>query len=370
MAVIDEIVPDVGARLRAWGLTELDAWEAETPRGIGRRVLDETGDSDAAMLATRAVAKLLWRHRWGHDRSAITEPDDPRLDGWYHTIELAPGLVTRGLFDHRPVVDCYGLPDSLEGMSALDVGTSDGFWAFELERRGATRIAAIDIARLGDADVMPHRSERMLREDLDDRTPIDRFATARASLGSAVEHNQLSVYDLSPERLGSFDFLFCGSLLLHLTDPLRALVAMRSVTRQRAVIETAGMPDIAGCEHLPLVQFGVRDHEDHPGLMAEYWRVTDRALLDLAAYAGFVDVEIREPFWMPAPGVSASYGGVFARAFGARVEEGAVMGRPAAGTPSGPARQPSALERLRRLARHPRYAAWNAWKATLDDREW
>ena len=32
-------------------------------------------------------------------------PGDPRLDGWYHTIELAPGLVTRAVYDHRPIVD-------------------------------------------------------------------------------------------------------------------------------------------------------------------------------------------------------------------------------------------------------------------------
>lgn len=30
------------------------------------------------------------------------------------------------------------LPDSLDGMRCLDVGTQNGFWAFELERRAAT----------------------------------------------------------------------------------------------------------------------------------------------------------------------------------------------------------------------------------------
>jgi tRNA (mo5U34)-methyltransferase len=37
------------------------------------------------------------------------------------------------------------------------------------------------------------------------------------------------VYDLSPASLGSFDVVVCGSLLLHLRDPLRALAAIRSV---------------------------------------------------------------------------------------------------------------------------------------------
>src|SRR5262245_62521924 len=63
--------------------------------------------------------------------------DDPQLENWYHTIELGNGLVSRGFYDHRPVVNCYGLPDSLCGKTALDIGTADGFWAFEMERRGA-----------------------------------------------------------------------------------------------------------------------------------------------------------------------------------------------------------------------------------------
>ena len=55
---------------------------------------------------------------------------------WYHTLDLGSGVVTEGMFDLRPVVDRYGLPARMDGMRALDVGTWDGFWAFEMERRG------------------------------------------------------------------------------------------------------------------------------------------------------------------------------------------------------------------------------------------
>ena len=39
----------------------------------------------------------------------------------------------------------------------------------------------------------------------------------------------MSVYDLDPELVGTFDVVVCGSLLLHLRDPFRALEAIRSV---------------------------------------------------------------------------------------------------------------------------------------------
>ncbi len=78
--------------------------------------------------------------------SAALERLGPGVDeiDWYHTQELAPGLVTPGMFDLRPYVDRYGLPESIAGMRVLDVGTFEGFWAFEMERRGA-EVVALDI---------------------------------------------------------------------------------------------------------------------------------------------------------------------------------------------------------------------------------
>ena len=64
---------------------------------------------------------------------------------WYHTIELAPGVVTPGWFDTRPVSAKIPMPPSLAGKRCLDVGTFDGFWAFEMERRGAAETVGIDV---------------------------------------------------------------------------------------------------------------------------------------------------------------------------------------------------------------------------------
>src|SRR5436190_2238578 len=66
------------------------------------------------------------------------------LPAWYHTIELAPGVVTPGYFDLRPIVDDLPWPD-VRGKRCLDVGTFDGFLAFELERRGAAEVVALDL---------------------------------------------------------------------------------------------------------------------------------------------------------------------------------------------------------------------------------
>jgi tRNA (mo5U34)-methyltransferase len=149
---------------------------------------------------------------------------------WYHTIEL-PGYTTPGWFDLRPYVDRYGLPERLDGLRALDVGTWDGFWAFELERRGA-EVVAIDVDAELEYDWPPRR--RPATAQMTDRGRG--FRLARDLLDSRVERVSCNVYEASPERLGSFDLVFCGSVLTHLRDQLLALERLAGVCRGRLIL--------------------------------------------------------------------------------------------------------------------------------------
>ncbi|MBV8984109.1 MAG: methyltransferase domain-containing protein [Acidimicrobiia bacterium] len=155
---------------------------------------------------------------------------------WYHTIELPGGIVTPGEYDLRPTVAKVRFPESLEGKRCLDVGTHDGFWAFEMERRGAASVTAIDVADLSELDwpvaVPPFSPEA--REELARRRGA--FTVAQEALGSAVERAEISVYDLAPERVGTFDFAFFGTLLHHLRDPAGALAAVRRVVHGQLLV--------------------------------------------------------------------------------------------------------------------------------------
>ena len=149
---------------------------------------------------------------------------------WYHTLELAPGVVTPGWFDVRPVVDRLPWPD-LAGKRCLDIGTYDGFLAFELERRGAAEVIATDIAGHDDWDWLPRDLARGADKELSEIAGEKGggFRIAAEALGSSVRREVCSIYDLTAERFGTFDVVVCGSLLLHLRDPFRALAAVRSV---------------------------------------------------------------------------------------------------------------------------------------------
>src|ERR1043165_3134594 len=108
---------------------------------------------------------------------------------WYHTLEL-PGHTTEGIFDLRPHVHRYGLPERMDGMRALDVGTWDGFWGFEMERRGA-EVVALDLDDERDLDWPPRRRPQVFPE-----TPRgEGFRLAKDLLGSKVERVNLSIYN-------------------------------------------------------------------------------------------------------------------------------------------------------------------------------
>jgi tRNA (mo5U34)-methyltransferase len=159
---------------------------------------------------------------------------------WYHTIDLPDGSTTPGWIDTRQVARMIPWPSALQGGRCLDVGTFDGFWSFEMERRGAGEVVAIDVddpEALDFAADMKQKGPEVIRQIGAERGPG--FMEAKAALGSRVERRNRSVYELDPAEDGTFDVVFCGSLLLHLREPLLALERIRDVCRGTLVLAEA-----------------------------------------------------------------------------------------------------------------------------------
>ena len=147
---------------------------------------------------------------------------------WYHTIEIAPGVVTPGFFDLRPVAPQV-LPADLSGKRCLDVAAFDGFWSLEMLARGASEVVAIDVLDPEEWD-WPAGAEGSAKEIIGARKRQgEGFEIVMEALGREVERRDLSVYDLDPADIGTFDFVYVGSLLIHLREPVRALERVREV---------------------------------------------------------------------------------------------------------------------------------------------
>lgn len=206
---------------------------------------------------------------------------------WYHTIDLGQGVVTPGQYDHRPLLNNYGIPSDLSGKSVLDVGPAQGFFAFEFEERGAVRVATAELPRWSDHDGSPALKEDFLIEAVDLRNEDylhNALAFAIEARQSRVEQLFCNIYDLSPESLGMFDITFCGSLLIHLTDPLRALYALHSVTSDYSIITTVIDPSRRGARR-PLAYF----HATEKG--QAFWSPNMKCLESWALAAGYRRVE-------------------------------------------------------------------------------
>lgn len=216
---------------------------------------------------------------------------------WYHTLELAPGLVTPGWFDTRDMPTRLPIPGRLDRKRCLDVGTFDGFWAFELERRGAEEVVAIDIIDPNRWDWPASSGEEVIEALARRKGAGQGFEIARDALGSAVERLELSVYDLTPERVGQFDFVYLGSLLLHLRDPVGALSAVRSVCRgQTLVVDVVDVELSLRFRKQPLATL---DGRGRPW----WWKPNEAGLVRMMEAGGFEVVGSPQRVYMrPGPG--------------------------------------------------------------------
>ena len=224
-------------------------------------------------------------------------PDEPEyVEHWYHTITFPDGEVTPGIYDHRELLPHYGLPDDLSGKRALDAGTANGFWAFEMERRGAD-VTAVDLHSSLELDFPPQVLALLRLKP--PRPRGQRFWEAHARLGSEVRYEDLSVYALDEKGLGLFDLVHAGDILLHLERPLDALRRFRDVVAAggQLIISDVVDPDLPPREGMEFTTKYLGGWDTHT-----WWCPSIDALAQMIIDAGFSAVEIHLVYMLPTRG--------------------------------------------------------------------
>ena len=198
--------------------------------------------------------------------------DEFSESGWYHSIELPDGEVLQGLQSldqQKQRLERLPIPDDLSGKRVLDIGTWDGWFAFEMERRGAD-VTAID------------------------NIEQPAFYLARDRLGSKVDYLVMDVYDLSARTAGRFELVLFLGVLYHLKHPLLGLEKVCEVTRDTALVESyvidEGLPTDGEAGSVPVMEFY---EEDELANRLDNWIGPNTAcLLALCRAAGFARVEL------------------------------------------------------------------------------
>jgi len=121
---------------------------------------------------------------------------------------------TPGVYDPRRTVQRLGIPGDLAGLTVLDVGSWDGFYAFEAERRGASRVVATDSFCWGGPGWGSKAG----------------FEYAHSFLGSSVESVECEPYELHETADSGFDVVLFLGVLYHLKEPLPTLSSLRRVS--------------------------------------------------------------------------------------------------------------------------------------------
>jgi tRNA (mo5U34)-methyltransferase len=214
---------------------------------------------------------------------------------WYHTFELPGGLVTDGYFDLRRVVGKLPLPASLAGSRCLDVAACEGFWSFELARRGADAVVSVDLPHTDQQDwqgLVPLERRRIGSGLANEHFHLIRDAL---ELGQ-VERVDLNIYDVGPQELGTFDYVFVGNVLVHLADPVRALRAIRAAMRPDAELlslEPTSLSLTLLSRKIPLGQ--LFDQDDPP----QWWTPNMAAHRRFLHAAGFEVLDQGGPLFQP-----------------------------------------------------------------------
>src|SRR5581483_6597186 len=117
---------------------------------------------------------------------------------------------------------------------------------------------------------------------------------AHAALRSGVIKRTVSAYHLDPAELGSFDFVVCGSLMLHLRDPIRALEQIRAVTGgQFMSIEEISLPLTVALRHRPVAEMRFDERR------CQWWVANQAGHRRMLEIAGFEIERALKPFNEP-----------------------------------------------------------------------
>jgi tRNA (mo5U34)-methyltransferase len=237
-------------------------------------------------------------------------------DFWYHSFYFDNGYEQRGDYDIGRDVADYNFPEDMTGMEVLDVGTGSGWFATYFEQRGA-KVTTVDARGYCDFDVFGRSAypDVTTEKPSPDRilpdgrviyySPVSRgFWVMKDILGLKAEYVNARIYDICPELFDGrkFDLVFVGSVLMHLRDPIGALMAVRSVCRSRLIANSLRLPDRDG-ERTPYMLL-VSSDEDK----ITWWVPNKACLMQWFRAAGFskIDAERTVNLTVDKPFVDAS----------------------------------------------------------------
>lgn len=198
---------------------------------------------------------------------------------WWHSIKLPDGTITPGKKNYETMsneANSYFSDVDLTNKSVLDIGAWDGYMSFEAEKRGASRVLAVEHGSWSG----PGWGTK------------DGFDYAHEQLNSKVESLDLDLFNLDPNVHGTFDVVLLLGVVYHLTDPYGGLKKAADMTTDLLIVESTayhGLPD----EPVMRYHLGAELSND----ASNYWSPNELCMRYMLMEIGFKRIEtFFEPF--------------------------------------------------------------------------
>lgn len=157
---------------------------------------------------------------------------------FYHTVDIPGHGVVKGQWDLRGREADYLGATPLNGRSVLEIGPASGHLSFWMERQGA-EVTALDLSEDHTWDFVPFQAINLEAANAARKLHLQRLHNSwwflREALKAKAQVAYGTVYDLDASS-GRFDVVTLNSVLLHLRDPMGALIKAASVCGQTLVV--------------------------------------------------------------------------------------------------------------------------------------
>jgi tRNA (mo5U34)-methyltransferase len=223
-----------------------------------------------------------------------------RFGTWTYPFDLGEGVVTplhqpwlaeshetRNRMTFSRLDEVYA--DRWGEVTCLDIACNEGFFGFEVCRRGAKAVVGFDARSVN----------------------IEKAEFIRRHFGyETISFRVENISNLTPERFGTFELTLCLGLLYHLESPMDALRRIKAVTRELCVIDTQVLHTSARVATAWITEDRLIDTDDVIGVIEEpdaVWNpaasvtglsmvMSHSALLTMLRHAGFKEIEQVEPY--------------------------------------------------------------------------
>ncbi len=219
----------------------------------------------------------------------------------YHWFDMPNGDKVVGSWDLRRNWQSYLGNYNFTGKRVFEPGPASGFLTMKMEHSGA-EVVAFDLPPGAPPDLLPSPKRDMAKTAIEMGAAIDRVRNSwwyfHRAFNLKAKATYGDIYNL-PDDLGRFDVTVVAAILLHLSNPFRAIQQFASITDKAIIIADLVHDKF---DDQPYMEFA--PHPDSSDPMT-WWYISPHSIKRMLAAVGFSKIKMTESIHNHYPTLTA-----------------------------------------------------------------